>query len=108
MNLTPIDPRTTISASITEAEHKKSKTQKLESLRQSTREFEAIYINEMFKSMRKTIPEGGLVEKGMSEDIFKEMMDMEIARNASSGEGIGLGKAMYEQLKDLVENKLDR
>ena len=84
------------------------KRRDLDSLRQSTREFEAIFINEMFKSMRKTIPEGGLIEKEMTEEIFQEMMDMELARNASSGQGIGLGDARFERLRHLVENKLDR
>ena len=62
----------------------------------------------MFKAMRKSVPDGGLIEKNMTEDIFREMMDMEIARSASGGEGTGLGRDMYEQLRHLIENRLDR
>ena len=108
MNITPIDPRTVLSASHKPLDTVTQKAKDLESLRESTREFEAIFINEMFKSMRKTVPDGGLIEKDINEEIYREMMDMEMARNASSGEGIGLGKAMFEQLRHLVENKLDR
>ena len=108
MILTPIDPRTILSASRPNLDQATRKTRDLESLRQSTREFEALYINEMFKAMRKTIPEGGLIEKDMSQDIYQEMMDMERARIASEGKGIGLGEAMFEQLRHLVENRIEK
>lgn len=81
------------------------KERQLKALRESTREFEAIYVNEMFKAMRKTIPEGGLFEKNMTTDIFQEMMDMELARQTAKDEGIGLGLAMYNQMKGIIEKK---
>ncbi len=34
--------------------------------------------------------------------MFQEMLDMEMARNGAEGDGIGIGEAMYEQLKDTV------
>ena len=109
MNLTPIDPRTILSSSHHAAGNSESsKTRDLASLRESTREFEALFINEMFKAMRKTVPDGGLIEKDMTEDIFREMMDMEIAREASAGRGTGIGEDMFEQLRHLIENRLDR
>ena len=108
MNLTPIDPRTLLSASRPNLDQAARKARDIESLRQSTREFEALYINEMFKAMRKTIPEGGLIEKDMSQDIYEEMMDMERARIASEGKGIGLGQAMFDQLRHLVENRIEK
>ncbi len=81
------------------------KQRQLKALRESTREFEALYVNEMFKAMRKTIPEGGLFEKNMTTDIFQEMMDMELARETAKADGIGLGLAMYNQMKGVIENK---
>jgi flagellar protein FlgJ len=108
MQLTPIDPRTILSATRPDLGNAAKKARDMESLRQSTREFEALYINEMFKAMRKTIPDGGLIEKGMSEDIYQEMIDMEHARVASEGNGIGLGQAMFEQLRHLVENRIEK
>ncbi|PID76630.1 MAG: hypothetical protein CSB24_05680 [Deltaproteobacteria bacterium] len=81
------------------------KERQLHSLRESTREFEAIYINEMFKAMRKTIPETGLFSKSMSTEMFQEMMDMELARQTAQGDGIGLGLAMYNQMKGIIESR---
>ena len=108
MILTPIDPRTILSATKPQLDPDLKKTRDLESLRQSTREFEAIFVNEMFKAMRKTIPEGGLIEKDTSTEMYQEMIDMEIARSHSEGDGIGLGKAMFDQLKTLIEKRLEK
>lgn len=108
MILTPVDPRTILSASRPLLNESKMTQRRLEDLRQYTREFEAIYINEMFKAMRKTIPDGGLIEKNLSTEMYQEALDMECARSASAGIGFGLGEAMYNQLRDLVENRLER
>lgn len=108
MNLTHIDPRTLLSASRPELDPNSKKTRDLESLREYSREFEALFVNEMFKVMRKSIPEGGLFEKNMTTEIYQEMIDMEIARQASNGQGTGLGEAMFEQLKPILENKIER
>lgn len=75
----------------------------LESLRKSCREFEAIYIQEMYKAMRKTVPDSGLFEKDMASELYKEMLDMEIAKTTAAGKGIGIGEAMYQQMKDKLE-----
>lgn len=108
MNLTPIDPRTLLSASRPALDPSLKKARDLRALREHTREFEALFINEMFKAMRQTVPQGGLVEKSSASGIYEEMLDMERARHASRGRGFGLAEAMYEQLRHLVENRLDR
>ncbi len=97
---TSIDPRATFSAPSLKNEATDPKDHKLHKLRESCREFEAIYVNEMYKTMRKSIPESGLFEKDMADTLYQEMLDMEMARETAKGDGMGIGKAMYEQLKD--------
>ncbi|MBU0943442.1 MAG: rod-binding protein [Proteobacteria bacterium] len=99
MNLS-IDPRTMLSASDTKNQATDPKEKELHALRQTCREFEAIYINEMYKAMRKTVPESGLFEKDMSSELYKEMLDMELAKQTAAGKGMGVGEAMYNQLKE--------
>lgn len=77
----------------------------LQSLRKSCRDFEAIYIQEMYKAMRKTVPDSGLFEKDMASELYKEMLDMEVAKSTAAGKGIGIGEAMYQQMKDKVEHQ---
>ena len=80
---------------------KKAKSHK--QLRESTRELEAMYIYEAYKAMRKNIPDNGLIKKSSGEKMFQEMLDLEMARKAAAGNGMGLGEAMYQQLKDKIK-----
>ncbi|MDO9043236.1 MAG: rod-binding protein [Desulfocapsaceae bacterium] len=78
----------------------------LQALRKSCRDFEAIYTQEMYKAMRKTVPDGGIFDnKNMANGLYKEMLDMEIAKIAAAGKGNGIGEAMYQQMKGKIENK---
>ena len=62
-------------------------------------------VMEMYKAMRKAVPDGGLFEKSMAKDTYQEMFDMEIARKTASGSGIGIAEVMYRQMADQIENK---
>ena len=62
MNLS-IDPRTMLSSTNIKNQATDPKEKELQALRRSCRDFEAIYINEMYKAMRKTVPDSGLFEK---------------------------------------------
>ncbi|MEA3469220.1 MAG: rod-binding protein [Thermodesulfobacteriota bacterium] len=98
MNIS-IDPRAQISPISTKDKASDTDDLKLKSLRKSCREFEAIYINEMYKTMRQTVPDSGLFKNDMADNLYREMLDMEMARQTAAGDGMGIGKAMYEQLK---------
>ncbi|MBU1231592.1 MAG: rod-binding protein [Proteobacteria bacterium] len=100
-----IDPRTMLSATNTKSQATDPKEKELLALRRSCREFEAIYINEMYKAMRKTVPDSGLFEKDMSSELYKEMLDMELAKQTAAGKGMGVGEAMYDQLKEQISSK---
>jgi flagellar protein FlgJ len=100
MNISSTDPRSIHSAGNIKNDATDPKDQKLHSLRKSCREFEAIYINELYKSMRKTVPESGLFKKDMANTLYQEMLDMEMAKQTAAGDGMGIGKAMYEQIKE--------
>jgi peptidoglycan hydrolase FlgJ len=78
----------------------------LQALRKSCRDFEAIYTQEMYKAMRKTVPDGGILDnKNMANGLYREMLDMEIAKASAAGKGNGIGEAMYQQMKGKIENK---
>lgn len=68
-------------------------------LKQSCKDFEAIYIGLMLKSMRKTVPEDSLFGSSNQKEIFQSMFDQEIAKNiANSDKSFGLGEMMYRKL----------
>lgn len=98
-----IDPRTIISQATQPRIDKKARD--LQSLRESSREFETMLVMEMMKSMRKSIPEGGLFEKDVATETFTEMLDMETAKAATAGKGLGIAELMYQQMADLIEKR---
>lgn len=67
-------------------------------LRAVTQEFESLFLHQLMKSMRATVPQGDLFHGGQSETIFTDMLDQEIAKLASK-RGIGIADALYQQLR---------
>ena len=77
-----------------------------EALKKSCQDFEAIFLQSLFKAMRKTVPEGGLFEKSNSTEIFQEMFDQEVATSISRKQSVGLAEQMYRQLeKNILPRK---
>lgn len=81
-------------SAIKEAMEKKDE----EKLKTACQEFEAYFVQQLFKEMRKTVPEGTLLEKSAGRDIFEDMLDEEYSKNISKGNGIGLANMLYKQL----------
>ena len=67
-------------------------------LQKACEEFEALFMAKMFASMRETVGDGGLVKKNMGEKIFTEMLDTEVAKQSSEGQGMGLSKMLFEAM----------
>ncbi len=70
-----------------------------ESLKKACQDFEAIFVQSLFKSMRKTIPESGIFEKSTSSEMYQDMLDQEIATKISQQQSIGLAEQMYRQME---------
>jgi len=71
-------------------------------LKKACQMFEAMFINELFKEMRKTVPEGGLLKKQNSDKIYQSLLDQEYATKMAEAGGIGLGDILYGQLSETV------
>ena len=69
-----------------------------ERLKKACQLFESMFINELFKEMRKTIPRGGLIKEGNRDRIYKSMLDQEYANRMAEAGGIGLGEMLFRQL----------
>ncbi len=69
-----------------------------EKLLDACKEFEAIFLEMMLKQMRRTVPEGELIEKSFAREIYETMQDEEISKEMARGRGIGLAQDLYKQL----------
>jgi Rod binding domain-containing protein len=67
-------------------------------------EMESLFIQNMFKEMRASIPKGGLTSGGKAEEMFTDMLDAEMAKTLSASGGIGLSSMVQNQLEAVIEN----
>jgi len=68
-------------------------------LRKACADFETIFTSYLLKTMRKTVSPGLKVNQFTGKDTYDMMMDQKIAEDlAKRQNGIGLQKALYEQL----------
>jgi len=74
-------------------------------LKKVAKQFEAIFINQMIGSMRKTVPNGGLIPESNAERVFKGMLDSEHAERMADTEQLGLSKIVYEHLLRTAQGK---
>jgi len=64
-------------------------------LRAASDALEGAFYQELFKAMRSTVPEEGLVDGGGGEDAFNSLMDEHLSEVAASRNQGGIGQALY-------------
>jgi flagellar protein FlgJ len=62
-------------------------------------EFEAIFIKQMLNSMRRTVEKSGLLEVGLAEEFFEDMLYDEYAKKMAANANFGLAAMIYSQLQ---------
>ncbi len=69
-------------------------------LKDACAEFEAILVQKMLRSMKSSVPEGGLIRKSMAQKLFEEMQDEQIARDIAKSGAFGLAEMMQRHIDD--------
>lgn len=62
------------------------------------REFEAMFVGMMLKSMRETVGEDKLTGGGRAEETYRALLDQEYAAEAVRAGGIGLAQVLEREL----------
>jgi flagellar protein FlgJ len=75
-------------------------------LKKVAQDFEAIFMRMLFKQMRNTVEKSGLIGSSMTMEFFETMKDEQMADQLASAGGIGIGKVIYEKLKQATEPHL--
>ncbi len=70
-------------------------------LMDACRQFEAYFVEQMFKSMMKTVPSEGNTSNYTSTmmDYYKDQMVQSMAEESTAQGGFGLAQMLYEQMK---------
>ena len=66
-----------------------AKTDQAEALKEATKQFEALFVQMMLKSMRATVSESSLFTSSAT-NTFKEMQDAEVAKQITASGGFGM------------------
>ena len=74
-------------------------------LREAANDFEAIFIQQMLKTMRKTSFESDLLPKSEAEKVFQSLLDEQYALLSAKSGSLGLSEMIYQQLKPKVDKK---
>jgi murein DD-endopeptidase MepM/ murein hydrolase activator NlpD len=67
-------------------------------IRQVGRELEGVFLREVLRVMRDSVPESSLLQSGLAGDIYGDMLDDELASRAGSTGGLGLADIIARQL----------
>lgn len=72
-----------------------------EELMDACKQFEAYFVEQMFKEMMKTIPESEETSSytGNLMDYYKDTMIQEIASDSTEQNSLGLAQMLFEQMK---------
>ncbi len=76
-------------------------------LREACQGFEALFLDMMFREMRKTVPKDELFGESNAMDIYRDMHDSEVMKQVSKSGGIGLGDMLYKQLLPQLEQRAE-
>ena len=72
-----------------------------EELMDACKQFEAYFLEQVFKEMMKTIPESDETSSSNSQlmDYYKDEMVQQIASDSTEQNSLGLAQMLYEQMK---------
>lgn len=68
-------------------------------LKEAAKQFEALFIYQMYSQMRESIDKGGLLDGGLANNIFQGLLDQEVSIKAAETGSFGLADQIYKQLK---------
>ncbi len=77
---------------------KHSRENEAERLAEVAKEFEALMVEMMIKSMRQNVPESPLFGESNAREIFQDMLDGEYARLMVNRTGFGISESLVRQL----------
>ncbi len=67
-------------------------------LRDAANDFEAIFVQQMLKTMRETSLDSNFIPKSEGEKYFRSMLDEHYSKLAAKSGSLGLGEMIYKQL----------
>ncbi|GGI53050.1 flagellar assembly peptidoglycan hydrolase FlgJ [Oxalicibacterium solurbis] len=104
MSTSPIDSANNLAIDANSIESLKIAARKNspEALKATAKQFEALFVNMMMKSMREATPQDGMFDTQQTK-MYQSMLDQQLSQNMAS-RGIGLADVLIRQLSNLPGN----
>jgi flagellar protein FlgJ len=67
-------------------------------VRKLAQDLEGVFLDQLFKAMRQSVPQDGAIGSAPGQEMFTEMFDERMATEAARHMSRGLGDALYRQL----------
>jgi flagellar protein FlgJ len=78
---------------------KKQRQEREKGLRKACADFESVFLYTLFKTMRRTIPESGLLGRSSGRDTYEMWFDQKVAEKISEKKGgVGLQDVLFRQM----------
>jgi Rod binding domain-containing protein len=81
---------------------KNDKTRKEAELKKACSAFESLFIEQMFKAMRKNVQKSDLLKGGFAEDVFEDMLYGEYSQKMAESDRFGLSKMLYDSMSRYI------
>jgi Rod binding domain-containing protein len=65
----------------------------------AARQFEALLLQQMMKSMWQTVPSSGLLSGGKEQEYYREMLVDSLATEIAKGQGLGIKDVIVRDIK---------
>jgi flagellar protein FlgJ len=75
-------------------------TAELARLHRASRQMEGLFLSQLFRAMRETVPAEGTVDASPGRELFTAMLDERLADIAAARSERGLGEALFRQLSE--------
>ncbi|NLN27050.1 MAG: flagellar biosynthesis protein FlgJ [Firmicutes bacterium] len=89
-------------AAVRRAQDRLEAERDLQRLREAAADFEALFLQQLFSVMRRSVPQGGLFEKSFARQTYEDMFFEELAKVSAQAGGLGLADMLMEQLGKAV------
>ncbi|NLF25206.1 MAG: hypothetical protein GX589_06045 [Deltaproteobacteria bacterium] len=70
----------------------------LAEVEKSATQFEALLLQQMFKSMWETLPKEGMLSGSREEELFRDMLNENLAKEVSEKQSIGIKKVVLSEM----------
>jgi flagellar protein FlgJ len=79
-----------------------SRATERERLRAAAKQLEGVFVEQLFKAMRETVPNDGLTHGGAGEEMFTGLLDQHLSESVPGQWQHGIGESLYRQMSTHV------